>query len=230
MVCLFFLLAVNGYAADSLLGNWVYQSPHGDISLQFTSANQLVFDGDPASYQVQGNNLIVTADEEETMSYPYSLQNDQLQITFPDGSQLMFTRAGATAGDANMPGMVPAGGNPTGVVPAAGGGQVFQELVGRWKDIRSSGHTIIELHANGQFSYYSDTTAGNSNYGETNWGYGSSSGTRGSWQARGTAQQGVIYYQTESGEQDTLDYRIQMEKGQVFWNECYFDGKLYQKQ
>lgn len=219
-LCLLLCSVVTAGTGDSLLGSWVYQSPQGYMNLQFNSASQLTLDGDPAYYQIQGNNLIVTA-EGETMSYPYSLQNNQLLVTFPDGTQLMFVRAGTSSS--------PVAGTGT-AAPAAAGGQVFQELVGRWKDIRSSGHTIIELFGNGQFSYYSDYAASNSNAGETNWGYGNSSGTRGTWQARGTAQQGVIYYQSEDGSQDTLDYRFNVEKGQVFWSECYFEGKLYQKQ
>ncbi|MBU1107761.1 MAG: hypothetical protein KKB51_13900 [Candidatus Riflebacteria bacterium] len=212
--CLLVCAFANASPGDSLLGNWVYQSPQGNLTLQFTSASQLTFNGDPAYYQVQGNNLIVSADG-ETLYYPYSLQNNQLLITFPDGTQVPFVKgSGSTA---------------AGTAPAAGG-QVFQELVGRWKDIRSSGNTIIELFANGQFSYYSDYTASNSNAGETNWGYGNSSGTKGTWQARGTAQQGVIYYQAEDGSQDTLDYRMHVEKGQIYWSECFFDGQLYQKQ
>jgi len=218
--CLLLCTIVTAGTGDSLLGSWVYQSPQGYMNLQFNSASQLTLDGDPAYYQIQGNNLIVTA-EGETMSYPYSLQNNQLLVTFPDGTQLMFVRADTSSS--------PVAGTGT-AAPVAAGGQVFQELVGRWKDIRSSGHTIIELFGNGQFSYYSDYAASNSNAGETNWGYGNSSGTKGTWQARGTAQQGVIYYQSEDGTQDTLDYRFNVEKGQVFWNECYFDGKLYQKQ
>lgn len=219
-LCLLLCSVATAGTGDSLLGSWVYQSPQGYMNLQFNSTSQLTLDGDPAYYQIQGNNLIVTA-EGETMSYPYSLQNNQLLVTFPDGTQLMFVRSGTPSST---------GAGTSSVAPAAAGGKVFQELVGRWKDIRSSGHTIIELFANGQFSYYSDYAASNSNAGETNWGYGNSSGTRGTWQARGTAQQGVIYYQSEDGSQDTLDYRFQVEKGQVFWRECYFEGKLYQKQ
>jgi len=209
--CLFVCVFNTASFGDSLLGNWVYQSPQGNLTLQFTSTSQLTFNGDPAYYQIQGNNIIVSADG-ETMYYPYSLQNNELLVTFPEGTRVSFTKSeGTTAVAASVAG-------------------VFQELVGRWKDIRSSGHTIIELKASGQFSYYSDYVAGNSNAGETNWGSGNSSNARGSWQARGTAQQGTIYYQTEDGGQNTLDYRMHVEKGQVYWNECFFDGQLYQKQ
>lgn len=199
-------------ANNSLTGNWIYKSVNGNLTLQFTSSNQLTFNGDPASYEIRGNSIVVSADG-ETQSYPYSLKNRQLLITFPDGTQVPFAKSDSAV---------------TTMTNASG--QTFPQLIGRWKDIRSSGNTIIELFANGQFSYYSDYAAGNSNTGQTNWGYSNSSGNKGTWIARGTAAKGTIYYQASDGSRDTLSYQVHVERGQTYWNEYYFDGKLYSKQ
>ena len=113
--------------------------------------------------------------------------------------------------------------------------QVTSYLTGTWKDIRSSGHTIISLSANGTFSYYSDYAASgnfsNSWTGEQtgNWGYSNNNETRGRWEAKGTPKAGTIYYQAQDGSQGTLDYRVLIENGKIYWNEYYFDRKLYSR-
>jgi hypothetical protein len=204
--------ANSGQQAHQLTGNWICQTPQGTMTLNFLSSNQLNFCGSPAQYRLQGNNIIVSADG-ETLTYPYSFSGQQLIITFPEGQKAAFVKSQGNA-----------------MTNASHGGQTFSQLIGRWKDIRSSGHTIIQLNADGTFSYYSDYAAGNSNVNETNWGYANSGGMQGTWKAVGTQDDGTIYYQAQNGESGTLEYHIHREKGQKYINEFIFDGVLYQRQ
>lgn len=202
----------TGKSSKNLLGNWICRTQQGNLTLNFISTNQLTFNGSQASYERKNNSLVVVADG-ETLNYPYAFQNNGLIITFPNGAKAFFTRNKQASSKANTQ-----------------ASNHFRQLIGKWKDIRSSGNTIIELFSNGQYSYYSDYSAGNSSSGQTNWGYGNSNTDRGTWKAQGTARQGTIYYQSQDGSRDTLSYHVHVEKGQTYWSEYIFDGKIYVKQ
>jgi len=197
---------------ETLLGRWVCHTRNGDVGLHFISENQLNFNGDTAYYRSTGDKIIVQADG-QTLTYPYYFSEKGLVITFPEGVKALFVRvAGAAAAAAGTT------------------GKLFSQLVGEWKDIRSSGNTVITLAGNGQYSYYSDFAAGNSNAGETNWGSASSNRDRGTWRAEGSPRAGTIFYKSQDGSSDTLTYQVHVENGRTYWGEYYFDGTIYVKQ
>jgi len=194
---------------ETLLGRWVCRTDNGNVTLNFISENQLDFNGDTAYYSSTNDRITVSADG-QTVTYPYLFSERGLVITFHEGVKALFVRDSAPA------------------VSAAG--KIFSQLVGEWKDIRSSGNTVITLAGNGQYSYYSDFAAGNSTAGETNWGTASSNNSRGTWRAQGTPRAGTIFYRSQDGSSDTLSYQVHVENGQTFWGEYYFDGTIYVKQ
>ncbi len=193
----------------SLLGAWVCHTQNGDVSLNFLSENQLNFNGDTAYYTSTSTEITVQADG-ETITYPYVFNDKGLLITFPQGVKALFVRSRASA--------------------SAAQGKIFPQLIGEWKDIRSSGNTVITLGADGRYAYYSDFAAGNSNAGETNWGTANSNSDRGTWRAQGTARAGTIFYKSADGSSDTLTYQVHVENGRTYWGEYYFDGTIYVKQ
>ncbi len=195
----------------SLLGSWVCRTANGNFFLNFLSKNRLTFNGAPAIYTATRDRITVQADG-KTFVYPYAFTNRGLVITFPNGARALFIKqTGQTR-------------------RAAPAGKVYPELVGRWKDIRSSGQTVIVLTGDGRYSYYSDFAAGNSASGQTNWGYGRSANDEGSWRAQGTPRAGTIFYTSRDGSSDTLSYQVHVENGKTYWREYYFGGKLYVKQ
>jgi hypothetical protein len=196
---------------ETLLGSWVCHTKNGDVSLNFISANQLVFNGDTAYYRSTSDKIIVQADG-QMLTYPYYFSEKGLVITFPEGIKALFMR------------------DTGGTAAAAAAGSIFPQLVGEWKDIRSSGNTVITLAGDGQYSYYSDFAAGNSSAGETNWGTANSNSDRGTWRAQGTPRAGTIFYKSRDGSSDTLTYHVHVENGSTYWSEYYFDGTIYVKQ
>jgi len=194
----------------TLLGRWVCHTKNGDVTLQFISENQLNFNGDTAYYSSTNDKITVQADG-ETITYPYYFNDKGLVITFPEGIKALFVRDNGAAATSTA-------------------GKIFPQLVGEWKDIRSSGNTVITLAGNGQYSYYSDFAAGNSTAGETNWGTASSNSDRGTWRAQGTPRAGTIFYKSQDGSSDTLSYQVHVENGRTYWGEYYFDGTIYVKQ
>ncbi len=196
-----------------LLGKWICRTTNGNFLLHFISENQLTFNGEAARYTATADRIMVQADG-QILTYPYVFTKQGLIITFPNGVKALFVKL--SKGDQAQ--------------TASARGKIFPELVGRWKDIRSSGNTIIVLTSDGHYNYYSDYTAGNSAQGQTNWGYGNSATDRGTWRAQGTPAAGTIYYTSQDGSSDTLSYQVHVENGQTYWREYYFDGKLYVKQ
>ncbi len=223
------------FAGTPLEGKWL----SGDNSgLVFTGSQYQVIDNgqvvDRGVFTLQENVLIAQSQvSNETIYYLYQCQNGVLMMQDEFGQAYQFQLSSKTGSMPNVPPQQKQS-SPNQSVGQQTPAQVVQFLAGRWKDIRSSGHTIIEIQANGTFSYYSDSTASgdfSNQYGNTgSWGYGSQNSLNGRWTAKGSAQQGTIYYQAQNGEQGTLDYQVMNENGQIFWNECYFDGTLYQRQ
>jgi len=194
---------------ETLLGHWVCRTNNGDITLNFISENQLNFNGDTAYYTSTADKVTVQANG-HAITYPYYFSKKGLLMTFPEGTKALFVR------------------NTNPATTAAG--NIFPRLVGEWKDIRSSGNTIITLMGNGQYAYYSDFAAGNSAAGETNWSTANANSNRGTWRAKGTPRAGTIFYNSQDGTSDTLSYQVHVENGQTYWGEYYFDGMIYVKQ
>ena len=110
-------------------------------------------------------------------------------------------------------------------VPARPDNNSSNPLVGKWKDIRGGGHTIITLAEDGTFTYYSDYSSSG-----VGWGYANSDESKGHWQSSGTKQTGILFYQTRAGEQGSMPYQVLIENGQIYWNEYNFNGTLYLRQ
>ncbi|MCP3872707.1 MAG: hypothetical protein GY699_06065 [Desulfobacteraceae bacterium] len=217
------------FSASQLEGSWSSVDNSNVIfkgnQYQLSEYGQIV---DKGTFSVQGN-ILTTKSQVSGMAdqYAFECQNNSLSLRDNYGQFYQFNRSTATNTIKHPQQQQGVNGPNT---PT----QITQFLSGRWKDIRSSGHTIIEIHSNGTFAYYSDSTAsGNysNQYGKTgSWGYGNQNNLQGRWQANGTPQRGTIFYQSPNGEKGTLNYKVMVENGNVYRNECYFDGTLYQRQ
>jgi hypothetical protein len=104
--------------SSALTGRWIYQSQQGQLVLEFLSANQLTFNGETTRYQLK-EGIIQAMGESGWIDYPYSFNQATLNITFPDGTQIPFTRASAAV--AGQQGI-----NPTGNFQQTGGGLNWQ--------------------------------------------------------------------------------------------------------
>jgi hypothetical protein len=59
------------------------------------------------------------------------------------------------------------------------------------------------------------------------WGTAGRQQSRGRWSVRGTREKGVITVTWQSGRRIDVEYRVHVENGQTYWNEYWFNGKLY---
>jgi hypothetical protein len=81
----------TGEQSASLSGKWIFQGQGGQVVLEFSSGNQLTFNGETTRYQLK-EGIIQAMGDYGWIDYPYSFNNGNLIITFPDGTQVPFSR------------------------------------------------------------------------------------------------------------------------------------------
>jgi len=85
--------------AKQLIGSWQFKNENGTLNLVFQSESQLIFDNSTATYTANATSLNVMADG-QYINYPYSLNGNTLQITFPDGYVINFNKVSSTTTNA----------------------------------------------------------------------------------------------------------------------------------
>jgi frataxin-like iron-binding protein CyaY len=86
----------QGQQSSGLSGKWLFQNQQGQLVLEFLTANQLIFNGETAQYQLKEGAIQVMGDY-GWIDYPYTLNQGLLTITFPDGSRFPFAKAPSAA-------------------------------------------------------------------------------------------------------------------------------------
>ena len=199
-------------SSPSLTGKWIYRSTGGDVELEFVSGSQLVFNGQSTSYQLK-QGIIQAMGDYGWIDYPYTITQGQLVITFPDGTQVPFTRASTPAvsqGDGRQP---------------SGSGSAWQ-LQGSycyWSGSSGSYSSYsrtekISFDGNGNFIYGSEgsfsSDAGMAYSGDPN-------------KDRGTyrIESGIVYLRFPSGETITVEIALRENDGRI--TALKYQGKLY---
>ena len=108
----------QGQQGSDLTGTWIFQNQQGQLVLEFKSASQLTFNGETTQYQLKQGVLQAMGDY-GWIDYPYTLNQGILTITFPDGTQIPFTKSSSTS--MNQQGM-----NQQGTGRQGGGGSTWQ--------------------------------------------------------------------------------------------------------
>lgn len=107
---------------------------------------------------------------------------------------------------------------------SAGNEELLRHFTGTWVRISANSIAKVTLYANGTYRDYAESIY-SGKYTIASQGQGG-----GRWTVRGTLQQGTMTFTDQVGAQSTLEYRVNTEKGKVYWNEYWIDGKLYGKQ
>jgi len=111
-------------------------------------------------------------------------------------------------------------------------GELVQALSGTWVGVTANTQSQMILGPDGSYQDQSESSYSGKftdQYGGQTgaWGAGGQNRQQGRWTARGTRQAGVLIVTTAEGEQKTYEYRVHEEKGQIYWTEYYFGGRLY---
>ena len=109
----------QGQQGSNLIGTWIFQNQQGQLLLEFKSVSQLTLNGETTQYQLK-QGVIQAMGDNGWIDYPYTMYQGVLTITFPDGTQIPFTRSSSAA--MNQQGMNQQGTNQR----TGGGGSTWQ--------------------------------------------------------------------------------------------------------
>jgi len=108
--------------------------------------------------------------------------------------------------------------------------EVAQFFAGTWETMTTNTMTSYTLFPDGTFTgNYEASYSGNRVGGVNPWGLARQDQQKGRWTVRGTRESGVLVLRYPDGRQETVNYRVHVEKGETYWNEYLFDGVLYGK-
>lgn len=180
-------------ATNTLVGIWLGNNE----TVEFTKANQCVYQGQVFPYQTSGNTIsIQTAQGSRSMQY--AVNGNQLALTI-NGQTFYYAKNGATpdpSATASVGNSAPSYSQPT------GSGNIAQELVGKWCYVNvnsynnggSSSEQCITLKADGSYEYYSESSR-SVNTNAYSGGTSSQGSDQGTWSYDGTR----IYYNSSMG-------------------------------
>lgn len=197
--------------APGLSGRWDYRHSQGVLSLEFLPGNQLLFDGETTNYQLVEGAIRAMTDY-GWQDYPYQLQGNNLLITFPDGTQITFSRAAE-----------PAAQSP--VRSQAGSGKLWQLQGSLCYYSGSSGAYSsysrvekLQFDGAGRFVFGNETSFSS----EAGLAYGNNdSAYRGTYSIEGK----YVILQFENGNRNQLEIYMQQNSGRI--TELMYNGKLY---
>jgi hypothetical protein len=139
------------FGQGGLLGSWKYVYPGGEMNMQI-DASTMVINGQSFPYKAQGNVLMID-EGTKTTPYPYMLDGNQLNLEFPGGMEIVFTRNAAAApsqGQLPQSMLRPSGG--------IGQGQQASTLSGRWLFQSQQGQLVLEFLSANQLTFNGETT------------------------------------------------------------------------
>ena len=209
-----------GQQGTSLSGKWLYQSPQGQLVLEFLSKDQLTFNGETTRYQLK-EGVIQAMGDYGWIDYPYTLNQGVLTVTFPDGTRVPFSKT--SVAPANQPGGFQQG---TGQQSAAGGAvwQLRGSLCS-WSDSSGSGssfYTTQKMVTDGQghFQFGSESSFS----GDAGIAYSGNPNIK-----RGTYSVGesIVTFVFEDG--DTYQLKINMRQDNGMITELMLGEKLFAK-
>lgn len=207
--------ADNSDTGNSLLGKWIFQNQQGQLVLEFLSSTQLSFNGEITQYRLQ-DGIIQAMGDYGYIDYPYSLSSGVLNITFPEGYMIPFSRASGYSQGNNS--------RSQDDKPVAGDSNwQLQGALCSWSgssnDYSSYSRTQkIAFDGKGNFSYGSEASFSS----DAGLAYSGDPGAE-----RGTYRVGensvILYFQ--SGEVYTVQIHMRQNNGMI--TELMYEGTLY---
>lgn len=186
-------VAKSAPVTNTLVGVWLGNNE----TVEFTKANQCVYQGQVFPYQTSGN-IISIQTAQGSSSMQYAVNGNQLALTI-NGQTFYYAKNGAIpdpSATASMSNSALAYSQP------AGNGNIAQELVGKWCYVNvnsynnggSSSEQCITLKADGTYEYYSESSRSVNTNGYSG-GTNSQGSDRGTWSYDGSR----IYYNSSMG-------------------------------
>ena len=233
-----------------LKGCWQCQEDGLQSTLEFKSRKQLLYNGQAASYQLAPGVLLVQ-EERGLANYFFKLEGDFLLILSQDGSVTQCqkvqkpkqaeTQKKSKKGTSPTtppqshdqywpPPYVPPQGRIDEYNPSAQA--LLYKFAGRWDHVTSNTLTNLFLKPDGTYEEayeagYSGVFKDQGGYQTGNWGATGAQQGRGRWKVVGGLRQGKLYLVDQNGRESVYNYQVHIRRGEVFWGEYFFNGKLH---
>ena len=201
-------------------GSWVFSNEQGRLTLEFLSDSELSFNGETTSYKIS-DGIIQAMGDFSWIDYPYTMNQNILSITFPDGSVIPFTRSKQQSAD-NANAAPPAANQQTtdagdvwqlqGAVCSWSGSSGSYSSYSRTQKIVFDGRGNFQLGSESSFSSDAGIAYG-----------GNQNVKRGTYKVRDTLV--VLYFQ--DGTVNVFQVKIRQNSGMI--TEMMFNGTLYAK-
>ena len=234
---------------SQLKGQWQCQEGDFSYSLEFQSADTLLYNGTATYYHIMANTLVVQ-EEYGPVPYPFALEGDTLTFPSYDGPTATCRRGAraappapsapstqavtGTSGQTLIPGQNwPIYARPSGRVTMESSDPqaLLYKFAGRWDHATSNTLSNLYLMPNGRYSDayeagYSGTFEDPGGYQTGAWGTAGAEQSGGYWTIQGNMKSGVITLIGNNGSRTVLNYQVYM-KGGEYYGDYYFNGRLY---
>ena len=243
MICAF-LLSQLGYAAEGyaiLNGFWRCQEEGVQSTLEFKSRAELIFNGQPAGYQLLPNAFKVI-EASGPVSYYYEYLEGTLIILSPDGSMTYCRKAEKPSVQTQQPaqpqttvqGWPPPYQRPLGRITWEDSSleKLLYKFAGRWDSATSNTLHNIYLKPDGSIedsfeAGYSGQFTVHSGFQTGNWGATGNENIDGRWTIQGNLRQGTIRLIYRNGNSTNYRYQVHCRGSECYGSEYFFNGKLY---
>jgi len=235
----------NGHAGEAyelLEGFWQCREEGVQSTLEFIkSKNQLIFNGQPASYHLLPNAFVVE-ESSGSVTYYYEYLEGTLVILSPDGSMTYCQKAKKppaqtqhqARAQTTSKGWPPPYKKPSGrsTWEDSSPAKLLYKFAGRWDSATTNTLHNIYLKPDGSFedhceSGYSGQYTDQGGYQTGNWGAAGNEQDIGNWAIKGTLRQGIITLFHGSGKRTDYKYQVHCRGNECYGSEYFFNGKLY---
>ena len=224
-----------------LKGFWECTEEDARATLEFTSKQNLIYNGTAYTYQLAPG-VFQVQDETGVANYFYTIEDGVLLIMSMDGSVSQCRKgkkpkeeaaakkpSGAPSPSANGPWPPPY------VRPQPPFDEVnpspellLYKFAGRWDHVTRNTLTNLYLKPDGSYeeayeSGYSGTLA---NQGGS-WGATGAEQERGYWKVVGGLRSGKLILRDQNGNETVYPYQVHIQNGEVYWGEYFFNNRLY---
>lgn len=231
-------------------GCWQCQVDGDQITLEFKSRQQLIYNGEAYNYQLTPG-VIKVQEGYSLVNYFFKMEGGVLLVLSPDGSVMQCKRSKkpkqaetklkstkpatqtrqAQSADQDWP---PPYGQPQGKIDEdnPGAQTLLYKFAGRWAHVTSNTLTNLFLKPDGTYeeiyeSGYSGTFKDQGGYQTGNWGATGAQQGRGRWKVAGGLRHGKLYLVDQNGRENVYHYQVHIRGEEVFWGEYFFNGQLY---
>jgi hypothetical protein len=233
-----------------LKGYWQCQEDGGQLSLEFKSRQQLLYNGQAYNYQL-GPGVMQVREGSSLVNYFFMLEKGTLMVFSPDGTVMQCRKARkpkvagtkqksgksakqgrqALSADQEWP---PRYDRPQGKVDEynPGAQALLYKFAGRWDNVTTNTLTNLYLKPDGTFEEayeagYSGQFTDQGGYQTGHWGATGGQQARGHWKVVGGLRKGKFYLVDQNGRESVIHYQVHIRGGEVYWGEYFFNSQLY---